>query len=210
MISGFIDLHNHSMWSDGDCKPEELIELAIETKLSAIAITDHYNTGKCASIRPEKLENYIETINSLKIRYAGKIKVLCGIEAHLDRIDENGGLEVFKNFDYGLSSRLDFVLLEYINGFPAGAKVAAIKDCVRRLKCRTGLAHSDLAMRRPLNPALEPIDNIITLMKRHNIFWEFNHGSKNKEGRKNNYMFDTFDNYLNHGNFPGIDFFSPD
>lgn len=36
-----IDLHIHSCYSDGTCTPEELVDLACETGLSAIALTDH-------------------------------------------------------------------------------------------------------------------------------------------------------------------------
>lgn len=37
----FIDLHMHSTHSDGKLTPEELVDLAIEKQISAIAITDH-------------------------------------------------------------------------------------------------------------------------------------------------------------------------
>ncbi|MBS3087912.1 PHP domain-containing protein [Candidatus Pacearchaeota archaeon] len=36
-----IDLHIHSTASDGELSPEELVDLAIEKKISVIAITDH-------------------------------------------------------------------------------------------------------------------------------------------------------------------------
>jgi len=36
-----IDLQNHTISSDGELTPEQLVDLAIEKKLSAIAITDH-------------------------------------------------------------------------------------------------------------------------------------------------------------------------
>lgn len=36
-----IDLHVHSCFSDGTCTPEELITLACEAELTAIALTDH-------------------------------------------------------------------------------------------------------------------------------------------------------------------------
>ena len=36
-----IDLHIHSTASDGKLTPQELIDLAIKTKIKAIAITDH-------------------------------------------------------------------------------------------------------------------------------------------------------------------------
>ena len=35
------DLHCHSMYSDGSCRPTQLIDLAIEKGFSAISITDH-------------------------------------------------------------------------------------------------------------------------------------------------------------------------
>lgn len=36
-----VDLHTHSCCSDGSLTPSELMELAYEKKLSAIALTDH-------------------------------------------------------------------------------------------------------------------------------------------------------------------------
>lgn len=35
------DLHCHTVFSDGSCTPEEIIDLAIHTGLSALSITDH-------------------------------------------------------------------------------------------------------------------------------------------------------------------------
>ena len=40
-----IDLQNHTVASDGELTPEQLVDLAIEKKLSAIAITDHDSIG---------------------------------------------------------------------------------------------------------------------------------------------------------------------
>jgi predicted metal-dependent phosphoesterase TrpH len=37
----YIDLHIHTKFSDGECSPEEIIDMAIENKVSAVAITDH-------------------------------------------------------------------------------------------------------------------------------------------------------------------------
>lgn len=37
----YIDLHVHSNCSDGTCTPEELVNLAIDSKLVAFALTDH-------------------------------------------------------------------------------------------------------------------------------------------------------------------------
>ena len=35
------DLHTHSIFSDGTCTPEEVVDLAIDAGLSAVALTDH-------------------------------------------------------------------------------------------------------------------------------------------------------------------------
>lgn len=40
-MSGFCDLHTHSMASDGSCTPGELVSLALEAGLDAMALTDH-------------------------------------------------------------------------------------------------------------------------------------------------------------------------
>ena len=40
-----IDLHTHSTYSDGTLSPTELVELAVETGLSAVALTDHNTTA---------------------------------------------------------------------------------------------------------------------------------------------------------------------
>lgn len=37
----YIDLHVHSVCSDGTCTPEELVELAVQNDLVAFALTDH-------------------------------------------------------------------------------------------------------------------------------------------------------------------------
>ena len=36
-----IDLHSHTTASDGEFKPKELIDKAIQKKISVLAITDH-------------------------------------------------------------------------------------------------------------------------------------------------------------------------
>ena len=85
-----IDLQNHTVASDGELTPEELVDLAIEKKLSAIAITDH------------------DSLDSLKpaIKYSKwkNIEVVPGVELscddplfNYDKIDILGLLIDFKN-----------------------------------------------------------------------------------------------------------------
>ena len=66
MADGFVDLHCHSTASDGTLPPREVVRLAKQANLSAIALTDHDTVAGCADARDE----------------AAKIGVdfLCGIE----------------------------------------------------------------------------------------------------------------------------------
>ncbi len=56
------DLHTHSMFSDGASTPEQLVILAKEAGLSAIALTDHNTTGGLARFLAAGEKYGIETI----------------------------------------------------------------------------------------------------------------------------------------------------
>ena len=90
---GRVDLHAHTVYSDGVLTPQELVDLAIEKHLSAIAITDH---------------DSVEGIDHARAAAAGRLEVVPGIEVStsMDGLD----LHVLGYFlDYGhpgLQSRL--------------------------------------------------------------------------------------------------------
>src|SRR3989344_7971847 len=65
-----IDLQNHTVASDGESTPEELVDLAIEKGLSAIAITDH---DSVASLK-----------KAIKYSRGRNIEVIPGIELSCD------------------------------------------------------------------------------------------------------------------------------
>ncbi len=50
--SGYIDLHSHTTESDGTFSPEELVDLAINSGLDALAITDHDTFSGFEKARP--------------------------------------------------------------------------------------------------------------------------------------------------------------
>ncbi|MCR4633954.1 MAG: histidinol-phosphatase [Erysipelotrichaceae bacterium] len=86
------DLHTHTVFSDGENSAEEMIEAAIEKGLDVIGISDHsytaFDTSCC--MMPEDYEPYVKHIASLKKKYEGKIRVLCGLECdyYTDQIPE--------------------------------------------------------------------------------------------------------------------------
>lgn len=69
-----IDLHVHSNKSDGSYTPSDLISLALEKKLSAIALTDHDTTDGLREFRDSAKSKPIEAIPGIELstEYEGK------------------------------------------------------------------------------------------------------------------------------------------
>lgn len=62
-----IDLHMHTTFSDGSITPEELVSMAIENGLEAIAITDHDNTQSYLPAVEAAKETPLEIIPGIEI-----------------------------------------------------------------------------------------------------------------------------------------------
>ncbi|HLC62403.1 MAG TPA: PHP domain-containing protein [Candidatus Nanoarchaeia archaeon] len=62
-----IDLQSHTTASDGELSPEELVELAIKKKLSAIAITDHDSLGSLKKATKYSKGKNIEIIPGVEL-----------------------------------------------------------------------------------------------------------------------------------------------
>lgn len=63
----FCDLHTHSVFSDGTCSPKELLSLAKEAGLSAVALTDHNTIAGVESFLDESKSFNIEAIAGVEI-----------------------------------------------------------------------------------------------------------------------------------------------
>ena len=161
----FMDLHNHTTWSDGAHTPEEIIQNAIVNSVTAVGISDHFQTDKCDSVSSKDLQKYIEDINGLKEKYKNKIEILAGIE-----ICMNKELSDLENLPYEYLNKLDFVLLEYIDFFKHSVKFSEIGEYTSKLTCRIGLAHTNL-----LNSCkIYGLKYVINTLKAHDLFWELN------------------------------------
>ncbi len=165
MVSKIMDIHNHTICSDGYHTSEEIIQNAIKNGVVTIGISDHYNTQKCNSIEPQGLIDYIKNIEEQKKRYSDRIEILCGVE-----ICANKQWSDLDRLPYDKLNKLDYVLLEYIDLFSDSLKLNEIEDLRNNLSCRVGLAHTDifsLSSKYGLN-------NIIKILKNNDIFWEIN------------------------------------
>lgn len=90
------DLHMHTTWSDGENTPEEMIEEAIRRGLETVGISDHSSGDPCGMTLEQSVE-YRAEMARLKEKYAGKIRVLCGLERDYFTDD-------FADYDYTIGS----------------------------------------------------------------------------------------------------------
>jgi histidinol-phosphatase (PHP family) len=76
------DLHIHTTYCDGASTPREIVEAALEKGLDCIGFSGHgytwFDDGYCMSREDE--DAYRAEIGALKAEYAGRIRILCGIE----------------------------------------------------------------------------------------------------------------------------------
>ena len=90
------DLHMHTTWSDGENTPEEMIGEAIRLGLETVGISDHSSGDPCGMTLEQSVE-YRAEIARLKEKYAGQIRVLCGLERDYMTDD-------FADYDYTIGS----------------------------------------------------------------------------------------------------------
>lgn len=101
---GEIDLHMHTTFSDGKSDPEAMVLSAISKGLKVVGISDHSYTDFDESycMQRGRLGEYIEILEGLKAKYAGKIRVLAGIELDIYS-DMSGDISAY-GLDYAIIS----------------------------------------------------------------------------------------------------------
>ncbi len=94
------DLHIHTTYCDGKNTPEEIVVEAIKKGIECIGFSAHSYTffDESYCMKKEDYEKYKKEINSLKDKYAQKIKILCGIEQ-----DFYSNMPI-DDFDYAIGS----------------------------------------------------------------------------------------------------------
>jgi putative hydrolase len=78
------DLQMHSVWSDGSQTLEDIIEAGVARNYEFCAITDHsYGLPIARGVSMSALAKQHEEIDELNSRYAGRFRLLKGIEANI-------------------------------------------------------------------------------------------------------------------------------
>lgn len=90
------DLHMHTVFSDGKDTAEDMVREAIRLGLETVGISDHSSGDPCG-MKLETVPAYKAEIARLKEKYAGQIRVLCGLERDFLTDD-------FSAYDYTIGS----------------------------------------------------------------------------------------------------------
>ncbi|MDD3227546.1 MAG: histidinol-phosphatase [Tissierellia bacterium] len=102
------NLHTHTIFCDGKNTPEEMVLGAINHNFNSLGFSSHGPVEKETywNIKRDKIEEYIEVINSLKVKYMDKIEILLGMELEyfpgIGFTDEC--MELSKRLDYYIGS----------------------------------------------------------------------------------------------------------
>ena len=99
MNTKLIDLHSHTTYSDGELTPQELIQLAIESNVEILAITDHDTLNGIKSVDKNSLINNIQIINGIELTAQppkGTMHIL-GYDIDLNNKELNDVMETLKN-----------------------------------------------------------------------------------------------------------------
>jgi len=159
-----INLHNHTIFSDGRYDGQEIIQRCKDCDLRSVAITDHYATSKINSIHPAELDEYFEAGREWK-EIQG-INVFQGIE-----IDSCPYRSKHENFPWDEINGMDLVLVEYIeNPDMGGMDLDWLVQLRDKLDIPIGLAHTDIGMmleRTGMDAA-----QLLDLFEKHDIFIE--------------------------------------
>jgi histidinol phosphatase-like PHP family hydrolase len=135
-----INLHAHTVFSDGALLPEDVVGRAVEDGLTHIAISDHFETLKVRSLRSGDLERYTGLVRTLGRKYGDGIAVLAGVE-----IDTNPSRCDLWKLPFDDLNDLDLVLFEYVqDSAERGLGIEEFEELRSLFKVPCGLAHADL------------------------------------------------------------------
>ncbi|MFX1375956.1 MAG: PHP domain-containing protein [Promethearchaeota archaeon] len=186
-----INLHIHSNFSDGKNSIRQIIEKAVRLDLDFIAITDHFTDSWkewVSKLKDEdKISEYLTDIENCQNYLSNegeKLIVLKGLEIDLSSSEQF--IKKIKPYKF------DVLLFEYLQNVES---IAFLKNLISTWKKTSeiinnfpilGLAHFD-----PSYFIYENLDILISFLKEHNIYFEFNSTYSNYYTRKNLKFFEA-------------------
>ncbi|MBF0544571.1 MAG: hypothetical protein HQM08_09065 [Candidatus Riflebacteria bacterium] len=190
MMENRQNLHNHTLFSDGNFSWERIVDQAESSNLEIIGISDHYFTTKV--FHDVSLQGWLsnDLIRYLKLsaegrekKRAGATKILWGME--IDTCLERLGCSLFE-LPWNKLNSLDFILFEYIGEKDIGGMDLNPKTMEElRANCRIPaiIAH----------PNIDKLDYYYGLENAFDIFGKFGFAIEIPAGCRNKWYWHRFD-----------------
>ena len=136
-----INLHTHTLYSDGDFTVQEIVRSAFQAGLTHVAITDHFETSKVINpLKRMDFERYMRDIRATRMMYDGRVNVLAGVE-----IDTNPERCDLYDLPFDLLNQLDLVLFEYVEDpLQGGIPLNELRSLAKSLTVPFGFCHWDM------------------------------------------------------------------
>ncbi|MHC1590617.1 MAG: PHP domain-containing protein [Candidatus Helarchaeales archaeon] len=161
-----IDLHVHTFFSDGSCSIPEACSIALQKKLKALAISDHFTTTwkssviNCLSL--SNIQDYIQTIESQKSRFSKVLRILTAIE-----IDCESDWKQIMRLPL---EKFDLINFEYVSDQKLLQKVVGLRKMQGLEDVLFCLAHSSIFNYSKKSE----IPKICSILNKHSIAVELN------------------------------------
>lgn len=152
-----MDLHNHSVWSDGENTICELAEHAKQTGLTALGICDHIFAQETKSLNLSDGAEYLENINDIREDFEDDIKVFAGLEIPIAVLNQSLSDDIVDIFN-----KMDYVLIEDFAYLSNKADWMIVKENLDKIRCKKGMAHTI------------PTTDALQFMIGNSLFWELN------------------------------------
>ncbi len=170
-----INLHCHSIYSDGKNSINKIVAKAVKIGLNYLAITDHFTNSWKSGLMPtlnsvEKIETYLDEISNCQSYLNSNSKNLLlykGIE-----VDLGSSEEFIKNLIE--PCKFDIILFEYLETFEGLAFINNLINYWQRKISFDNLPLFGLAHFDPSNFIYTGIDRLIQFLRKCNVFFEFN------------------------------------
>lgn len=150
------DLHNHTVWSDGENTVKQILDRAFQEGFCQVGISDHYEGIS-------DIEKYLQEITSYKGKYKD-LDVLVGVEIKVGTLLALNGKQV-----QWMGLRLDYLLIENLEYMHYVDEVLnKLEPIINKLKCKVGWAHLDLERLGELR------EQVLDFTANNQMFLDFN------------------------------------
>jgi len=191
-----INLHIHSVYSDGKDTIEQIMKRALKLGLKYVAITDHFTDSwkEWVSIlkNHEKMLEYLEELTDCQefLRINNETLTLYkGLE-----IDLGSSVKFIRR--YVNVNEFDLILFEYLQDIES---IAFIKNLINywrnTLLSGNELPIFGLAHFNPFHFLHSNMDVLISFLKDYNIYFEFNPSYPDYYSTQNRYFFEQLKNH---------------